>query len=54
MVLYEAPERCAEVIDYILCSDDFHPTVFKTVTAGIDGRFVSDHFPIYADLERKN
>ncbi len=44
------PENCYEVIDYILCSDDFHAVAFKTVTAGIDGRFVSDHFPIYADL----
>lgn len=37
-------------LDYIFVSSDFRPLVYKTVTSGIDGRFVSDHFPIYADL----
>lgn len=37
-------------LDYILCSDGIYVNTYKTVTAGIDGRFVSDHFPIYADI----
>lgn len=37
-------------IDFILCSGDIQVKTYRTVTAGIDGRFVSDHFPIYADV----
>ena len=37
-------------IDFILCSQDIAVKTYRTVTAGIDGRFVSDHFPIYADV----
>ena len=44
------PEKSAKTIDFILCSDAFHAVAYQTVTAGIDGRLVSDHFPIYADL----
>ncbi|MCR5484543.1 MAG: endonuclease/exonuclease/phosphatase family protein [Clostridiales bacterium] len=42
--------RANYVIDFVLCSDKFTPVVYRTVTEGIAGRFVSDHFPIYADL----
>lgn len=39
-----------ETIDYVMCSDDITVNSFRTVTDGIDGRLVSDHFPIYADV----
>ena len=48
--------NCAEdsgsyaTLDHILCSSDIEPQVFRVVTAGVDGRFVSDHFPLYADV----
>ena len=38
------------IIDYVLCSKDVEPLVYRTVTEGVNGRFVSDHFPIYADV----
>ena len=45
------PERYAdEIIDYVLCSRDVTPLTYRTVTEGVNGRFVSDHFPIYADV----
>lgn len=45
------PETNADwVLDYILCSDDVTVNVFRVVTDGIEGRFVSDHFPLYADV----
>ncbi|MCR5041487.1 MAG: endonuclease/exonuclease/phosphatase family protein [Clostridia bacterium] len=37
-------------IDFVLCSEDIEILTYRTVTDGIDGRFVSDHFPIYADI----
>ncbi|MBR1811296.1 MAG: endonuclease/exonuclease/phosphatase family protein [Clostridia bacterium] len=39
-----------KVIDHIMCNDKISPAVFRVVTTGIDGRFVSDHFPLYADF----
>ena len=45
------PETHADyVIDFVLCSAQFSVDAYRTVTKGVDGRFVSDHFPIYADL----
>lgn len=44
-------ENAEYYIDYVLCSQDFQVKAYRTVTAGIDNRFVSDHFPIYADLK---
>ncbi len=38
------------ILDYVMCSKDVTVDVFRVVTDGIDGRFVSDHFPIYADV----
>ena len=38
-------------IDFVLCTDAFRVKTYRTVTKGVDGRFTSDHFPIYADLE---
>ncbi|MBR2732240.1 MAG: endonuclease/exonuclease/phosphatase family protein [Clostridia bacterium] len=41
-------------IDFVLLSDAFEAAAYRTVTKGVDGRFTSDHFPIYADLKFKN
>ena len=46
------PEKHAEdVIDYVMINKYFKALTYKVLTEGIDGRFVSDHYPIYADLE---
>ncbi len=42
-----------DVIDYVMVNDKFNVLSYKVVTAGIDNRYVSDHFPVYADLEIK-
>lgn len=39
-----------EVIDYVMINNGFEALTYRVVTEGIDGRFVSDHYPIYADL----
>jgi endonuclease/exonuclease/phosphatase family metal-dependent hydrolase len=36
-----------------MINDNFKALSYKVVTAGIDNRYVSDHFPVYADLELK-
>ena len=41
------------IIDYVMINDKFDAQVYKVVTAGIDGKYVSDHFPVYADLKLK-
>lgn len=41
------------VIDFIMVNDKFTAKVYRVVTAGIDGKYVSDHFPIYADISFK-
>lgn len=38
------------VIDFIMINDKFDAEVYKVVTAGVDGKYVSDHFPVYADI----
>ena len=40
-----------DVIDYVMINDGFDAVSYKVVTQGIDGRFVSDHYPIYADIK---
>lgn len=40
-----------EYLDYVFVNDLVTPLVYKTLTVGVDSRFVSDHFPIYADVE---
>lgn len=42
-----------EVIDYVMVNDNFDALSYKVVTAGIDERYVSDHFPVYADIIKK-
>lgn len=45
------PARNADYyIDFILFSEGFEPLAYRTLTKGVDDRFVSDHFPIYADF----
>lgn len=39
-----------DVIDYVMVNEHFDAEAYKVVTAGIDERYVSDHFPVYADL----
>ncbi len=39
------------VIDFIMVNAKFDAEVYRVVTAGIDGKYVSDHFPIYADIK---
>lgn len=38
------------VIDYVMINDKFSADTYRVVTEGIDGKYVSDHFPVYADL----
>lgn len=40
------------VLDYILINDKFDADVYRVVTAD-NGHYVSDHFPIYADITIK-
>ena len=42
-----------DVIDYVMINDGFDALSYRVVTEGIDGRFVSDHYPIYADIVMK-
>lgn len=37
-------------LDHILCGAGVTALSYRTVTEGVNGRFVSDHFPIYADV----
>ncbi len=41
------------VIDYIMTNSHFEASVYKILTDGINGRFVSDHYPVYADVKIK-
>ena len=38
-------------IDFILINDKFDAEVYRVVTEGVDGRYVSDHFPLYSDIK---
>ena len=42
-----------DVIDYVMINEHFEALSYRVVTEGIDGRFVSDHYPIYSDLKLK-
>lgn len=44
-------EKADQILDYVMVSDGFDAEVYKVVTAGIDGKYVSDHFPVYADVK---
>lgn len=43
-------ENDGRILDYVLINDKFDAEVYKVVTAGIGGKFVSDHYPVYADI----
>lgn len=38
------------VLDYVMANNMLRATTYRVVTDGIDGRYVSDHFPVYADF----
>ena len=38
------------ILDYVLYGAGVNALSYRTVTEGVNGRFVSDHFPIYADV----
>ena len=40
-------------IDHVMINSNFEALSYKVVTEGYDGRFVSDHYPIYADITFK-
>lgn len=39
------------ILDYVMINDRFEAEAYRVVTAGIDDVYVSDHFPVYADIE---
>ena len=39
-----------KVIDFIFVNELLDPSVYRVVTAGINGEYVSDHFPLYCDM----
>lgn len=47
-------ENEGRILDYIFINNYFGATTYRVVTAGIDGNFVSDHYPVYADLVIRN
>jgi len=47
---FSVPAEGVGVIDYVLANDRVKPHVYRVVTEGIDGKFVSDHYPVYADV----
>ncbi len=49
----EPDKHEGDVIDYIMVNDKWTVQKYRVMTEGIDGRFVSDHFPIYALVEIK-
>ena len=46
-------EHTDSILDYVMVNDKFDVEVYRVVTAGIDGKYVSDHFPVYADIKFK-
>ncbi len=40
-----------DIIDYVMINEGFDAVSYKVVTEGVDGRFVSDHYPIYSDIK---
>ncbi|MGN0527341.1 MAG: endonuclease/exonuclease/phosphatase family protein [Acutalibacteraceae bacterium] len=43
-------ENEGNVIDYVMVNEFWGAKEYRVVTAGIDGAYVSDHFPVYADI----
>ncbi len=40
-----------DILDYVMSNDKLTATKYRVVTEGVDGRYVSDHFPVYADFQ---
>ncbi len=40
-----------EIIDFVMVNDCWNVEKYRVMTEGVDGRFVSDHFPVYAIVE---
>lgn len=38
------------IIDYVMYRGAVTPTMYRVITAPVAGRYVSDHFPLYADF----
>jgi endonuclease/exonuclease/phosphatase family metal-dependent hydrolase len=47
---FKLPTNETDIIDYVLVNDKVKPLVYRVITEGIDGKFVSDHYPVYADV----
>ncbi len=48
----EEPEKHEkDVIDYVMVNNKWDVKKYCVMTEGIDGRFVSDHYPIYAEMD---
>ncbi len=48
---FNPPESQTKIIiDFVLVNSLVTPLVYRVVTQGIDGRMVSDHYPVYADV----
>ncbi len=47
-------ENEGRILDYVFINELFGVTTYKVVTAGIEGNFVSDHYPVYADIVIRN
>jgi endonuclease/exonuclease/phosphatase family metal-dependent hydrolase len=48
---FNPPESQTQIIiDFVLVNSQMTPLVYRVVTEGIDGRTVSDHYPVYADV----
>lgn len=43
-------EQTKIIIDFVLVNSKATPLVYRVVTEGVDGQFVSDHYPVYADM----
>ncbi len=43
-----------DILDYVMSNSKLTAIKYRVVTEGIDGRYVSDHFPIYADFSLVN
>lgn len=46
-------KHSGDVIDYVMVNEHFEALSYKVVTEGVDGEYVSDHFPVYADIAVK-
>ena len=39
-----------DIIDFVMINDNFNALTYRVITEDISGEYVSDHFPIYADI----